>query len=611
MKKFSLKEKKAPSKSLQVNIIATYILLFIAFLALCEFIVWQSLKYLALRNSKAYLEIISYRGSLLLRDHYADYLMGVQPTKGVLSKELFILKRSESLDALEDFLEAQGVSFAIWLAGQRVASTWSFPEDETPEKLKKRLFSQKFLFREIIFKPFDLYCLIGISSKEAIAPFQREIQIYLAVGFILAFLAMGLTFLLYRHLIGTPLRRLTQGLATGDLPSEIGIREFDTLLRMVKKALEKERKLIESLAVSEKLAALGTLAGGYAHEFNNLLQIILGNLDVAETACRHKACDKVQQKLKTAREAALRGASLARKILSISRHEKGIEEVCDLGALLEELEEGLRSGLPKNVKFQVDTEHRLGVPLSSEKLRDIIVNLVSNARDALKDEGEIRIRAYAKGERVILEVSDTGTGMDEETKKRIFDPFFTTKEPGKGTGLGLYAVYQLTDLAGGQIEVDSRSGEGTCFQISFPRAELPPPSPEKKEPHEGLSRSKSLRILVVDDEKEILENFRELFLKEGHEVDLASSAEEALPLLKAKSFDLVFVDLAMPGKGGVWLIREILRSGLTPKIIVMTGFAGKVTEEIEELKHQGKIYKVLWKPFDWKRIKEVLREVIY
>ena len=610
MDKLSLKEKNFPSKSLQVNIIVTYILLFVAFLALCEFIVWQSLKYLALRNSKAYLEIISYRGSLLLRDHYADYLMSIQPGKGVLSRELFVLKRSESLDALEDFLEAQGVSFAIWLATQKITSTWSFPEDETPEELKKRLLSQKFLFKEIIFKPFDLYCLIGMSPEEAIAPFRREIQIYLAVGFLLAFLAMGLTFLLYRHLIGTPLRRLTQGLATGNLPSEIGIQEFDTLLRMVKKALEKERKLIESLAVSEKLAALGTLAGGYAHEFNNLLQIILGNLDVAETACRHKACDKVQQKLKTAREAALRGANLARKILSISRHEKGIEEVCDLGALLEELEEGLRSGLPKNVKFQVETERHLGVPLSSEKLRDIIVNLVSNARDALKDEGEIRIRAYAKGEQVILEVSDTGTGMDEETKKRIFDPFFTTKEPGKGTGLGLYAVYQLTDLAGGQIEVDSRSGEGTRFRISFPRADLPPPSQDEGKTHKDISRSKSLRLLVVDDEKEILENFRELFLKEGHEVDLASSAEQALYLLKKKSFDLVFLDLAMPGKGGIWLIQEILKSRLAPKIVVMTGFAGKMTEEVEKLEQQGKIYKILWKPFDWKRIKEILREVI-
>ncbi len=305
MIKSSLKKKKFASKSLQVNIIATYILLFVAFLALCAFIVWQSLKYLALRNSKAYLEIISYRGSLLLRDYYADYLMSAPAGQEGFSRELFVLKRAESLNALKGFLKTQGVSFAIWLADQKVASTWSFPEDESPERLKNRLLSQNFLFKEISFKPFDLYCLIGISSKEALAPFQKEIQIYLAVGFLLAFLAMGLTFLLYRHLIGAPLRKLTQGLATGDLPSEIGIKEFDTLLRMVKKALEKERRLIESLAVSEKLAALGTLAGGYAHEFNNLLQIILGNLDVAETACQHKACDKVRQKLETAREAAL------------------------------------------------------------------------------------------------------------------------------------------------------------------------------------------------------------------------------------------------------------------------------------------------------------------
>ncbi len=199
--------------------------------------------------------------------------------------------------------------------------------------------------------------------------------------------------------------------------------------------------------------------------------------------------------------------------------------------------------------------------------------------------------------------------MDEETKRRIFDPFFTTKEPGKGTGLGLYAVYQLTDLAGGRIEVDSRSGRGTRFRISFPKVELPPPAEKAKESCYIAFGRKPLRILVVDDEKEILENFHELLLEEGHTVDLASSAEETLPLLKEKSFDLVFVDLAMPGKGGAWLIKEILKIESIPRIIVMTGFAGKMTEEVKELERYGEIHRILWKPFDWKYIKEILREV--
>ncbi len=611
MEKIGLKSVHKRSISLGRSIVLTYVVFFLLFLSLSEFIVWKSLKYLALRSSKAYLETITYRGSLILRDYYADYLLSTNHSKGVFPREMFLLKKTLALEDLEDFFESQGVSFAIWFSGNIFASSWHIPPQITLRQLKERLRQKGILLQEIHFKPFEIDALVGMDNEQALRPFREEIEIYLAVGIFFALAALGATYALYHYLLGRPLNRLTNALSSGQLPEEIGIREFDHLIGMVKKALERERKLVESLAVSEKLAALGTLAGGYAHEFNNLLQIIMGNVEVALIACKHKACHKAQQKLLTIRETALRGAALARKILAISRHEREHALVsCDLGKLLREMEDGLKRGFPREISFSVETQEGLGVPLAPEQVRDIIVNLVSNARDALEGRGAVKIRAYAQGDEVVLEVSDTGVGMDEETKNRIFDPFFTTKEPGKGTGLGLYAVYQLTKMAGGRIEVDTAPQRGTTLRIYLPRAPVPPQTRAPVISKEGAGLSRPLKILVVDDEQEILESFKDLLTSEGHQVFLASSAEEGWKIFSEEDdFDLVFLDLSMPGKGGQWLLERLLERPRHPHIVLMTGFTGGLAEHLAELGRKGKIFKLLNKPFGWEEIRAVLREV--
>ncbi len=599
------------SVSLGRSIILTYVVFFLLFLSLSEFIVWKSLKYLALRSSKAYLETLTYRGSLILRDYYADYLLSTNPSQGVFPREMFLLKRTLALEDLEDFFENQGISFAIWLNGNVFASSWKIPPQVTLRELKEKLRPRGILIQEIHFKPFQIEALVGMDNEQALRPFREEIEIYLTVGIFFALAALGITYALYHYLIGYPLKRLTNALSSGNLPEEIGIREFDHLIRMVKKALDRERKLVESLAVSEKLAALGTLAGGYAHEFNNLLQIILGNVEVSLLACRNKACAKAQQKLLNIKETSLRGAALARKILAISRQEKEQNiSTCDLGKILREMEDGLRRGFPRETSFSVEVQDNLVVPLAPEQIRDIIVNLVSNARDALTGPGNVRIRAYDQGHEVVLEVSDTGIGMDEETQKRIFDPFFTTKEPGKGTGLGLYAVYQLTNMARGRIELETKPQKGTTFRIFLPKTSCTSPPETDFHSVEKDSASRKLRILVVDDEKEILESFKELLSAEGHQVFQAPCAEEAWKtFLKLKDIDLVFLDLSMPGKGGQWLLEKLIIHHRPPRIVLMTGFTGKLSQTLSRLKEEGKIFRLLDKPFDWKQIKKILKEV--
>jgi len=604
--------------SLGRYIIITYLVFFLLFLIISISLLWKSIQHLALKNNEVYLETVSYKARLLLQNTYTDYLLSTNPAQQIFPREMFLLRRTEALTKLENFFKTKGISFVIWLNKDLFSyhvhnSPKIALKKPSPPSLKKYLQNKDIMFKYVYFDPFKISFLVFRTKEEAITPFKNEIYLFFCAGIFLALIALAVTYFIYYYLVGRPLERLTKSLSANELPGPTGIFEFDHLVEIVKKALDRERRLVESLAVSEKLVALGTLAGGYAHEFNNLLQVIIGNLEVASIACQDKNCPKAQDKLQTIKEASLRGAALANKILTISRTEKiSAKYETDLGKILKDLEESLSHGLRREIRLTIDTQEGLGVHLSAEQVQDIIVNLVSNAKDAISGPGRISLKAYAERGNVILEVSDTGKGMDEETKKRIFDPFFTTKAPGQGTGLGLFAVYQLVKLAKGNIEVESNPNHGTRIRIILPQQSISPPPKKPPKPAQELeTKIKPLRILVVDDEQSILENFRELLNLDKHHVTLASSAEEAYEKIKKDpNFHIIFLDLSMPGKGGEWLLREISKQReYDYHVVLMTGHTGLLSSETTKIFENKKNFKILHKPFSWTEIKKILKEV--
>ncbi len=346
-----------------------------------------------------------------------------------------------------------------------------------------------------------------------------------------------------------------------------------------------ERALRDSehqLQQSQKMEALGRLAGGITHDFNNLLTVIMS---YSQTLLSQLGSDhELAPQIKDSQTAIRQASSLIRQLLAFSRNQVLDPQVLDLNWVLENMESMLGRLVGDHIEFSVRKDPALGRTKADQgQLEQVIMNLVVNARDAMLEGGSLTIRtvnveiapdagstkpAPQPGAYVTLIVSDTGHGMDAETQAKVFEPFFTTKEEGKGTGLGLSTVHGIVKQSGGWIDVHSQLNQGSTFTMYLPRTEAPStPTEEKAIPDEALRGTET--VLVVDDEPTVRSYIRHELQRFGYTVLEARNAVDAFLLSNQQGgpIHLLLTDVVMPGMSGTDLAQQL--TGLRPDMKVL------------------------------------------
>jgi two-component system cell cycle sensor histidine kinase/response regulator CckA len=337
----------------------------------------------------------------------------------------------------------------------------------------------------------------------------------------------------------------------------------------------------EQLRQSQKMEAIGKLAGGVAHDFNNLLTAINGYSDIALSTLQDDGAASTRRYIQEIRRAGERAAELTQQLLSFSRRQVLEPEVIDINDVVQDY----LSMLERLVGDDVQIVARLGdalpmVNADPGQLGQVLLNLVVNARDAMPDGGRLTIETQTErvgnGLRVVLRVGDTGIGMDRETVRHIFEPFFTTKEQGKGTGLGLSTVHGIVKQSGGVIEVDSAPGEGSTFAVFLHTTTCVARSPHPPaEPVPGAGES----VLVVEDEPVVRGLVHEMLTSAGYTVLVAATPGEAIAIAEGDDLiDAVVTDLVMPEMNGHQLAQRLheLRAGVP--VLYTSGYAGDIVE---------------------------------
>ena len=386
-----------------------------------------------------------------------------------------------------------------------------------------------------------------------------------------------------------------------------------------------EQKALETkFAQSQKMQAVGQLAGGVAHDFNNLLTVIIGNSEFL--LMRHQAGDPSFKEINEIHQNALRAATLVGQLLAFSRKQTLQPRVLALRDVIGELAIMLRRLVREGVALNLAHAPDLWpVHADEAQLSNAIINLVVNARDAMPDGGTVTIRTTNEtvpdavalgtaimpaGEYVRIDVSDTGVGIPKEHLGKIFDPFFTTKPVGQGTGLGLATVYGIVKQTGGFITVDSEVGRGTTFTIFLPRYHADPNAavvePERLTPRDVTGQD---TILLVEDE-EAVRSFAARALKlRGYNVIEAAGGEEALEIVRSARtpIDLIITDVVMPNMDGPTLVRHVRKLKPEIRIIFMSGYAEEAFRRNDE---KAEELHFLPKPFGLKQLAAKVKDVL-
>jgi len=389
--------------------------------------------------------------------------------------------------------------------------------------------------------------------------------------------------------------------------------------------VHREKLLERQFYQAQKVEAIGQLAGGIAHDFNNMLTAVLGNANLILDEL--DAPSPIRADIEEIVKAAERAAALTRQLLAFGRKQVMQPEPVDLNTIVKDLTQMLRRVIGEHIELATVAAPDLSaVRADPTQIEQVIMNLVVNARDAMPAGGRLSIQtanmdlddAYAAnhiavrpGRYVMLAVSDTGTGMDEATKRRLFEPFFTTKERGKGTGLGLATVYGIVKQSGGSIWVYSELGHGTTFKLYLPVApagdEAPQPAPAP-EPAARPPRG-SETILLVEDEPAVRQLTRVLLERAGYRVIAAANAQEAVEhFLKAPlDIDLVITDVVMPGASGPALLKYLSERRPNLKVVFMSGYADDAVPALGRLDKDAVF---LQKPFTGERLIKKVHEAL-
>jgi PAS domain S-box-containing protein len=378
----------------------------------------------------------------------------------------------------------------------------------------------------------------------------------------------------------------------------------------------------EQLRQAQKLEAIGRLAGGVAHDYNNLLMVQLGYCELMDRKLKRE--DPLVKHLEQIRACANRAESLTRQLLAFSRKQTLQPEVLDLNSVVTDIEKMLPRLIGEDIEFIVDLADDLEKVLADpSQIEQIIMNLAVNARDAMPQGGKLIIETanvsldekYVRnhidtnaGPHVVLAITDTGIGMDETTKSKIFEPFFTTKSKTKGTGLGLATVYGIVKQSGGSIWVYSELGKGTTFKIYLPSVNQDIVKRDKVE--KGIPQGKGEKVLVVEDEPTLRDLIAQMVEELGYRVIVAANGGEALILFEEEESkpSLVITDVVMPGISGKVLVDRLHRIQPDLRTIYTSGYTD------DAIVHHGVLdpgTPFLQKPFSIDELAIKIHEVLY
>lgn len=461
------------------------------------------------------------------------------------------------------------------------------------------------------------------SYDQATVFLQRINSLIVIVGAVVIALGAAFVFLL-SHTFTQPLDELLNGvrrLSNGDFAFQLHARGKDEIAELttsfdgMRKNLQQSQ---ERLVTSARMEAVGQLAGGVAHDFNNLITVIKGYADLLTSQIGTE--DPLIKYAEQISKAGDRASSLTRQLLAFSRNQKSQREAVDLNMVVNNLGKMLKVLVGERYEVTTAGDPKLvRVMADSSQLEQVVINLAVNARDAMPEGGRIEIRTdmaivdsitaarhnTMPGRFARLSVIDHGCGMDAEHLTKIFQPFFTTKEVGKGTGLGLAIVFGAVKQCEGFIDVRSQLGQGSTFEIYLPelKSEVRPAAVEQKKP--ALLRG-SETILVVEDEEGVRNMIRDTLQLRGYTVILACNGEEAMQIMHdyRGTIDLVLSDVVMPKLGGLDLAVRLGASTRKARVLLMCGYTERINE-IEEAK-----LPLIRKPFSPDKLVERIQEML-
>jgi PAS domain S-box-containing protein len=372
--------------------------------------------------------------------------------------------------------------------------------------------------------------------------------------------------------------------------------------------ITEKKRMEEQLLQSEKLRALGEMASGVAHDFNNALTAILGNAQLLLYTAKD---EELREGLKVIEKVARDSAQTVKRLQDFTKRRvhQGLYKV-DVNAIIKDAIEITKprwkdevQGRGIHIEMVSNLEEIPPIAGTSSELREVVTHMIFNAVEAMPGGGKIEIRSFQREDRVYIQITDTGIGMTEEVKKKAFEPFFTTK-PFSNTGLGLSMAYGIIKRFRGEVEVKSKIGYGTTFTIMFPIGL------EKKEElvvSPIIKKGEGARILVIDDEETVRDVLSKILLQVKHQVIVAENGEEGIRLFKEKTFDLVLTDLGMPGMSGWEVGRAIKEMSPHTPVGMITGWGMEVDQA--KIKENG-INFVIQKPFQFNQILKVIGEAI-
>jgi signal transduction histidine kinase len=400
-------------------------------------------------------------------------------------------------------------------------------------------------------------------------------------------------------------------------------RLIPAVRRAIAEAAEKAKnqEMEQRLRQAQRLEAVGTLAGGVAHDFNNILTIIKGHTALLHMESRRP--DRVDEIAATINHAAQRGSELVSQLLAFARKSDSTFTSTDINQRIREITSMLREAMPRNIVFEIKLDNDLPeIHADPGQLERVLINLATNARDAMPNGGKIsfstrRVQveevplhsAEETVEYICLCVTDTGTGMDEATRQHIFEPFFTTKPKGQGTGLGMPVVYGLMQSHNGLIDVQSELGKGTSISLFLPIPAGPAPCPVETKADKPKNLDGSETVLIVDDETDVTYFLEVIFKLHGYRVITAGSAEEALDKLRddPNKIDLLFSDVGLPQLDGFGLTTEARKVKPTLKTMLTSGYIdGGLKTRMAEAGIDG----FIGKPYDMSDLLENIRTIL-
>lgn len=468
----------------------------------------------------------------------------------------------------------------------------------------------------------------GVEAKNLI---NKLINITIMLALLLMVIIISLHFFIYRS-ISKPITELitaTKDIGAGNLDKKINISSNDEIRELADsfnvmtdklKSAQIERDLQEEkLRRSQKMDALGKLTGGIAHDYNNMLGVIMGYAELLEGMVKGQS--ELSMFVDEIYRAGERGSTLTKKLLSFSRQKSSDEISLDINDLLKEQQQMLEKTLTARITLTLELAEDLWkVWIDSNDLEDAVINMSINAMHAIEGNGKLKIETrnevisetegslyqLEEGEYVLLTITDTGSGMDDSMIEKIFDPFYSTKGD-KGTGLGLSQVYGFVERSGGSIHVYSEMGHGTRFTLYFPRYFDGERKAHEEKVNEEINLSGTETILIVDDEPALVKLSATILKQNGYHVFTAENAQQALNILEKESIDLLLSDVIMPDMDGYQLAAVVLEKYPEIKIQLASGFSDdRHLSMVDNDLHENLLHKPYHSKTLLKRIRELL-----